>query len=418
MTSIAEKSIKAWSPSKKFFFRFSFVFIFSFILVFNNGAFPLFGYIGKPLTDLMHWITPWFAKTILQYQYDYTIFINGSGDTSYAWVSLLLLVIVAAVAAISWSLFDLKRQNYETLYYWLTTTIRYYIAFMLINYGVIKVMHFQMQPPSLSQLMQPLGEYTPMGLAWTFIGFSKGYNILIGIAEILSGFLLFRKTVVLGALVTIVTSINIMSINYFYDVPVKMVSTALFLFSLFLLLPSAHTLVSLFIKGQPAQLLTIQQPLFNKVWKRKGLIVFKILILTIFGVQQVIGIFNTQKLIDAFFKKSPLYGIYHFEKNDENIKTIPKEWRQIIFQQDNDRAFVRDIDYNPLSLSVLIDSQQQKLTLNSYQYDYEIDRNGNILLTKTIENRIEKIKLIKQDSQKSGLMKRSFHWIQEYPNSR
>lgn len=275
-----------------------------------------------------------------------------------------------------------------------------------------------MQPPLLSQLMQPLGEYTPMGLAWTFIGFSKGYNILIGIAEILSGFLLFRKTVVLGALVTIVTSINIMSINYFYDVPVKMVSTALFLFSLFLLLPSAHTLVSLFIKGQPAQLLTIQQPLFNKVWKRKGLIVFKILILTIFGVQQVIGIFNTQKLIDAFFKKSPLYGIYHFEKNDENIKTIPKEWRQIIFQQDNDRAFVRDIDYNPLSLSVLIDSQQQKLTLNNYQYDYEIDRNGNILLTKTIENRIEKIKLIKQDSQKSGLMKRSFHWIQEYPNSR
>lgn len=73
---------------------------------------------------------------------------------------------------------------------------------------------------------------------------------------------------------------------------------------------------------------------------------------------------------------------------------------------------------NPLSLSVLIDSQQQKLKLNNYQYDYEIDQNGNILLTKTIENRIEKIKLIKQDSQKSELMKRSFHWIQEYPNSR
>lgn len=418
MTSIAENSIKALSPSKKFFFRFSFVIIFSFILVFNNGAFPLFGYIGKPLAGLMHWITPWFAKTILQYQYDYTIFINGSGDTSYAWVSLLFLVIIAVAATISWSIVDLKRQNYDTLYYWLTTAIRYYIAFMLINYGVIKVMHFQMQPPSLAQLVQPLGEYTPMGLAWTFIGFSKGYNILIGIAEILSGFLLFRKTVVLGALITIVTSINIMSINYFYDVPVKMVSTALFLLSLFLLLPSVNAMVSLFIKGQPAQLLTIQQPLFNKAWKRKGLIVFKILILIIFTVQQVIGLLNTQKMFDTGLKKSPLYGIYHFEKTDENTKTIPKEWRQIIFQQDNDRAFVRDIDYNPLSPTVLIDSQQRKLTLNNYQYDYEIDQNGNILLTKAVENRIEKIKLIKQDPQKPELMKRSFHWIQEYPNSR
>ncbi|WP_293942508.1 MULTISPECIES: hypothetical protein [unclassified Sphingobacterium] len=418
MTFSTENSIKIWSPPKKFIFRFSFIFIFSFLFVFNNGAFPIFGYISRPLTDFMHWLTPWFAKTVLRYQYDYAIFINGSGDTSYGWISLLLLVIIASAVAIIWSLLDSKRPNYETLYYWLTTAIRYYIALMLINYGVIKVMHLQMRPPSLTQLMQPLGEYSPMGLAWTFIGFSKGYNILIGIAEISSGLLLFRKTVVLGALVTIVTSINIMSVNYFYDVPVKMISTALFLLSLFLLLPFAQSLFSLFIKGQPAQLITSQQPLFNKAWKRKGLVIIKILILTIFGAQQVVGGFKTREMINAYYRKSPLYGIYHFEKNDENIKTIPKGWRLIIFQHDNDRAFVRDIDYNPQPLSVLIDSQQRKLTLNNYQYDYEIEINGDILLTKTFENRIEKIKLIKQDHQKLELIKRSFHWIQEYPYNR
>ncbi|WP_146190973.1 DoxX family protein [Sphingobacterium athyrii] len=418
MTSMPDSSIKIWSPSKKFIFRFSFIFIFSFLFVFNNGAFPIFGYISKPLTDLMHWLTPWFAKTILRYHYDYTIFINGSGDTSYGWISLLLLLIIASAGTIIWSLFDAKRPNYETLYYWLTTAIRYYIALMLINYGVFKVMHLQMRPPSLVQLMQPLGEYTPMGLAWTFIGFSKGYNILIGIAEILSGLLLFRKMVVLGALVTIVTSINIMSINYFYDVPVKMVSTALFLLSLFLLLPFVQTLFSIFIKGRPAQLTTIQQPRFNKAWKRKGLVIVKILLLTVFGVQQVIGIFKTLEQMNAYYKKSPLYGIYHFEKNDENIKTIPKEWRQIIFQHDNDHAFVRDIDYNPQTLPISIDSQKHKLTLNSYQYDYAIDQNGNILLTKTVENSMEKIKLIKQDPKQLELKKHSFHWIQEYPNSR
>src|SRR5690606_4492233 len=183
--------------------------------------------------------------------YDYSIFVNGSGDTSYAWVSLLLLITFALAASLIWSLTDSKRPHYNTLYYWLTVLIRYYIAFMLINYGVIKVMHAQMPPPTLTRLIQPLGEFSPMGLAWTFIGYSKGYNILIGVAEILSVFLLFRKTMVLGCLITTVSTINIMAINYFYDVPVKMISTALFLLSVYLLIPYLQSLYTLFILGKP-----------------------------------------------------------------------------------------------------------------------------------------------------------------------
>ena len=57
MTFNSENGIKIWAPPKKFIFRFSFIFIFSFLFVSNNGAFPIFGYISRPLTDLMHWLT-------------------------------------------------------------------------------------------------------------------------------------------------------------------------------------------------------------------------------------------------------------------------------------------------------------------------------------------------------------------------
>ncbi|WP_286734741.1 MULTISPECIES: hypothetical protein [Sphingobacterium] len=363
----------------------------------------------------MQRLTPWFAENILGYSYDHSIFINGSGDTSYAWVSLSILFLLALVGAALWSILDRRRASYTILFYWLTTAIRYYLAFMLIHYGMIKVFYMQMPPPRLTQLLQPLGEYSPMGLAWTYIGYSQGYNILIGSVEILSGLLLFRKTVVAGALITVATSINIMAVNYFYDVPVKMVSTALLLLSLFLLLPYLKALFAIFISGKPVQLLPIQQPLFNKSWKRKSLFIAKLVVLLLFMVQQGMGILSTKKKIAEYQTKSPLYGIYRIEQAGTQGKSIPEDWRLIVFEIDNNKVLIRNTDYTPQRESVVIDAPGKKITLNNYQFDYQINPDGNILLTKTFDDHTAYIKLIKQDVQALELMRRNFNWIQEYP---
>lgn len=418
MHILNEKAPERWPAFRKLGFRFSFIFILSFILVFNNGTYPLYGYISTPLTHFMQRLTPWFAENILGYSYDHSIFINGSGDTSYAWVSLLILFLLALVGAALWSILDRKRTSYTILFYWLTTAIRYYLAFMLINYGLYKVFYMQMQPPRLTQLLQPLGEYSPMGLAWTYIGYSQGYNILIGSVEILSGLLLFRKTVVAGALITVATSINIMAVNYFYDVPVKMISTALLLLSIFLLLPYLKALFAIFISGKPVQLLPIQQPLFNKSWKRKSLFIAKLAVLLLFMVQQGMGILNTKKMIAEYLTKSPLYGIYRIEQTGTQGKSIPENWRLIVFEIDNNKVLIRNTDYTPQRESVVIDAAGKKITLNNYQFDYQINPDGNILLTKTFDDHIAHIKLIKQDVQAFELIQRKFHWVQEYPYNR
>ncbi|MDR3008405.1 MAG: hypothetical protein LBV59_10750 [Sphingobacterium sp.] len=418
MHILNENGPERWPAFRKLGFRFSFIFILSFILVFNNGTYPLYGYISTPLTHFMQRLTPWFAENILRYSYDHSIFINGSGDTSYAWISLFILLLLALVGAALWSILDRRRANYSILFYLLTTAIRYYIAFMLINYGLIKVFYMQMQPPRLTQLLQPLGEYSPMGLAWTYIGYSQGYNILIGSVEILSGLLLFRKTVIAGALITVATSINIMAVNYFYDVPVKMVSTALLLLSIFLLLPYLKALFAIFISGKPVQLLPIQQPLFNKSWKRKSLFIAKLAVLLLFMVQQGIGILSTKKMIAEYLTKSPLYGIYRIEQSGTQRKSIPENWRLIVFEINNNKVFIRNTDYNPQRESVVIDTAGKKITLNNYQFDYQINPDGNILLTKTFDDHTAQIKLIKQDVQAFELMQRKFHWVQEYPYNR
>ena len=98
----------------------------------------------------------------------------------FAVISLVVSVLIAVL--------DRHRENYETLLKWLTVLIRYYLAAQLINYGLAKLYYLQFQALSAFRLDQTLGDMSPMGLLWTFMGFSKGYTMFTGAAEFIAGF--------------------------------------------------------------------------------------------------------------------------------------------------------------------------------------------------------------------------------------
>ena len=108
---------------------------------------------------------------------------------------------------------------------------------------------------------------------------------------------------VLGALITVATSLNIMAINYFYDVPVKLMSTALVLLSVFLLLPYLKSLTDLFFKGESSQLKQINRPVFNRVWKKWVASICKVLVIMLFISTQLFGVFNQKKNNSTIFQK-------------------------------------------------------------------------------------------------------------------
>ncbi|WDF67689.1 hypothetical protein PQ465_15415 [Sphingobacterium oryzagri] len=417
MTETVADRTTCWTISTKLSFRFAFILILSFVILKNNGAFPLFSLATKPILAATYQFVPWFSEHILHYHYDFKIVTNGSGDTSFDWVSLLIIVLIAAVGAIIWSIIDRKRTSYNDGYYWLTVIVRYYIAFMFINYGLIKMMHGQMPAPTLHRLMEPLGEFSPMGLAWTYFGFSKGYSFFVGLVEFLSILLLFRKTMVLGALITLATAINVMAVNYFFDVPVKMLSTALFLFAVFLLLPYLRAMYLLFFKGEAAKLVAARVPIFNSRNRRMIRDISKGILLILFGTMQFISYQASSRLLKQYMKKSPLHGIYRIDHSRAESESIPTSWRSIIFEFEG-TATVRDTDYLPARESIALDTAKRTVSLNHVTFDYTRIDNGDIVLRHTQDDAIEEIWLRKVDPDKMELNKQGFRWIQEYPNNR
>jgi hypothetical protein len=84
-----------------------------------------------------------------------------------------------------------------------------------------------MQRPTLERLVEPWGEFSPMGVLWSFMGFSTVYQIFTGIGEVLGSFLLvLRRTTTLGALLLCAVLSNVVLLNYTFDVTVKLYSWA------------------------------------------------------------------------------------------------------------------------------------------------------------------------------------------------
>ncbi len=82
--------------------------------------------------------------------------------------------------------------------------LRFAVGSALIGYGVAKIIKTQFPFPGVDTLLEPYGEASPMGLLWTFMGFSTGYNIFVGLSEAGGGVLLFyRRTTTLGALILV-----------------------------------------------------------------------------------------------------------------------------------------------------------------------------------------------------------------------
>lgn len=162
---------------------------------------------------------------------------TGSGDTMHDWLQFATIVAVSLVLAIVWSLFE-RGTGYPRLGRWLHLMARWYLALWLIVYGAIKLYAGQFPEPGLGRLTREIGQTSPMGLVWTFLGASQPYEGLSGVLELLAGLLLFhRRTALLGCCVAVGVMGNVVALNWLYDVPVKLFSTHLLLFAVFLTAP-------------------------------------------------------------------------------------------------------------------------------------------------------------------------------------
>ena len=185
----------------------------------------------KPIELFYQWLIPWIGTNILYLEKEIIIFTNGSGDTTYDYLLVAFKFVLSIIMGVFWLLYDLRgNKKRRQLWRLFKSGITYYLAYTLISYGMYKIVPIQFSPPSFFRLLQAYGDSSPMGLAWTFFGFSKGYNLFLGLGELTAGtLLLHRKTRLIGTLIALSILSNIVAINFFYDIPVKLFSSLLLL---------------------------------------------------------------------------------------------------------------------------------------------------------------------------------------------
>jgi hypothetical protein len=221
-------------------------------------------HIGEHIEDWLAW--PFFhgAQWLGQHLFHLTgvgakLHGTGSGDTILNWIAVGIMLVVAILATLLWTAFAEFRAPAAAA---LPTPTLLLVPPHPAPHP--RRRHARLRPcqtlsppdgpPSLAVLNEPLGNTSPMTMLWTLIGLNPVYEMICGAAEVTAGVLiLFRRTGLLGELLTAFLTTNIVLYNFCYDVPVKIYAAHLVLMSIALIVPDMRASINFFFLHRPCK---------------------------------------------------------------------------------------------------------------------------------------------------------------------
>ncbi len=367
----------------------------------------------------------WFGS-LLGFTYEYSVSGNGSGDNTYAFVTFYTTIVLSILVSTIWILTDCNKKSYNKLFYWFIVVLRIFLICAMLLYGFVKIFKVQFPDPSLSKLMQPLGDFSPMGLAWTYMGHSKMFNVFVGAMEVLGGLLLIpRRTQTIGSFIVTGVMTHVLIMNLCFDIPVKLFSAHLVLMSLVIFLTDIKRFINVFIMNKSVGAYKYYQPINNKKYL-KIIRILKIVGLSIIILGASIFMFQAERKLNNY-KKPVFYGVWeteYFIKNKDTLLpliTDGKRWRYLIIQK-KDKALVKYMNDKTESFYFSVDTISEKISFRSFE-----DKNNSILKYTSIKPNFMELKgKIDNDSLHITLKKkdefllksRGFNWINESPFNR
>ncbi|MEM8483899.1 MAG: hypothetical protein AAF564_00035 [Bacteroidota bacterium] len=409
-----------WTRTQKVLFRFSFCYVL--LYVFLDGMLSVIFHalpFSAPWDSFIYWI----GDAVLNIGYEMPEKPNGSGDTTYNYVQLLAILFVAVMATTVWSAVDRERTNYARLAEGLRIFVAVYVGLIMLMYGLAKVFKTQFPYPGEARLAQTYGDSSPMGLLWTFMGYSYPYNFFAGMGEVVGGILLmFRRTTLLGALVVIGVMSNVVVLNFSYDVPVKIYSSHLLLFAFLVAAPNVSRLYKFFITNEPVEVEKIQ-PFSIDTNLSMGLTMLRgVALLTVFAVT-VGGVINVSKRTAAakFETDAVLEGLYETIEFNASSDAYPLRWTRLKVMKHGSAVVStadgsdEEVSFNPDTTNKTIAVYAFADSLMSSTLMYEELNDSTLFISGLYKQDSIEVKLRAQAQKNSLLMERGFHWINEQP---
>lgn len=419
-----------WGHAKAVAFRIAFVYFVLYALPFPFGYIPGTTSIAGAYEKIWQVVVPWVAQHVLKVGYEIALEETGSGDKAYDWVKTFCFLCLAIIVGLIWSALRRKRLRYDALYHWLRLYVRLYLGATMIGYGAFKVIQSQFPPPNLGRLVQPYGDSSPMGLLWTFMGASRGYNLFTGGAEMIGGALLFIPPLVtLGSLITIAAMGNVFILNMTYDVPVKLFSFNLIIMAIFIALPDAQRLANVLVfnrRTEPA----VVRPFFKRRLLNRSLLWLQVLLLIVFSGASLIQAWQGTLFWDSVAVPPAVYGIWSVDEVtiDGQPRPLtmsdPNRWQRVILEHSN-RLNVQFLDAPQQRYSLVLDPTTQTMNLASRDnpnwkgaLKYETPKPGLMTFKGELDGHQFEAQMHRRDPSTFRLLNRGFHWVSESPFNR
>lgn len=252
------------------------------------------------------------AASILSLPFPYRHAITS--DTSGFLLYLFLLFILSALLATSTGWVQKKKQRT-----WFTPglssgMVSAYLSLQMMIYGADKLFKYQFFFPEPNTLYTPLGMLEKDILYWSAIGASHSYNVYLGICEIIPALmLLFLRTRFAGSVLMLPVLINVVAINFCYDISVKIYSLLLLALNIYLLLPYRHQLFSWLgfrsVQGNITSPVSEISPRNRLGYALVKSVTIGLIITEAFFKYATYGVWNG----DQLHAQTPLYGAYQVE---------------------------------------------------------------------------------------------------------
>lgn len=300
--------------------------------------------------------------------------IDFSSDTISLNILFILLLLISAIIAMILSLSKIRSIRFTAVS---KTLSSYYIAFILLKYGVDKVFKKQFYMPEPNILYSQFGDLTKDTLYWSVMGLSHSYSIFTGIIEVLIAILiLIKRTRIFGLCLSIAALANIVLINFSFDISVKTFSVFLLLAGFFALSSDINTICNFFFGKQGIKLKNLFPSAIFKTFTFKTLKQILIIGIIAYILYPYLssGYWN-----DDHAERPLLHGAYEVEDFiitqdtlDNNNFPIKKIFihrnNYIIFQQKDGKMIDYFFEINPIMKQLMLQDYKKNHFIVFYDY--------------------------------------------------